>query len=72
MELTTGIITTISGTAVTTSLTFNVTKDDHLGIFECRAENGVLQNPLSTTKFIEVHCKFISGIKFWITKLPLE
>ncbi|XP_052061923.1 hemicentin-1-like [Mytilus californianus] len=54
-EITTGISTTTSGTAVTTSLTFTATLDDHLEIFECQAENGVLQNPLTTTKYIEVH-----------------
>ncbi|XP_076112262.1 hemicentin-1-like isoform X2 [Mytilus galloprovincialis] len=54
-EITNGVSTTQVGTAVTTSLTFTATKDDHFEVFECQAENGVLQNPLSTTKFIEVH-----------------
>ncbi|XP_076111874.1 uncharacterized protein LOC143080083 [Mytilus galloprovincialis] len=54
-EITTGISTTTAGTAVTTSLTFIATKNYHLKVLECQAENGVLQNPLSTTKYIEVH-----------------
>ncbi|CAG2194007.1 unnamed protein product [Mytilus edulis] len=54
-EITTGISTTTAGTAVTTSLTFTATLDDHIEVYECQAENGVLQNPLSTTKYIEVH-----------------
>ncbi|VDI61137.1 Hypothetical predicted protein [Mytilus galloprovincialis] len=54
-EITTGISTTTSGTAVTTSLTFTATKDYHLEVVECQAENGVLQNPLTTTKYMEVH-----------------
>ncbi|XP_052061299.1 hemicentin-1-like isoform X6 [Mytilus californianus] len=54
-EITTGISTTTSGTAVTTSLTFTATLADHLEVYECQAENGVLQNPLTTTKYIEVH-----------------
>ncbi|XP_076111872.1 uncharacterized protein LOC143080082 isoform X2 [Mytilus galloprovincialis] len=54
-EITTGVSTTTAGTTVTTSLTFTATKDDHLEVYECQAENGVLQNPLSTTKFVEVH-----------------
>lgn len=57
-EITTGISTTTAGTAVTTSLTFIATLDYHFEVLECQAENGVLQNPLSTIKFIEVHCKF--------------
>ncbi|XP_076109605.1 synaptogenesis protein syg-2-like [Mytilus galloprovincialis] len=55
IEITTGISTTTVGTAVTTSLTFTATLDDHIEVYECQAENGVLQNPLTTTKFIEVH-----------------
>ncbi|XP_071176353.1 cell adhesion molecule 4-like [Mytilus edulis] len=54
-EITTGVSTTTVGTAVTTSLTFTATMDDHLEVVECQAENGVLQNPLSTTKYMEVH-----------------
>ncbi|VDI57907.1 Hypothetical predicted protein, partial [Mytilus galloprovincialis] len=54
-EITTGVSTTTSGTAVTTSLTFTATLDDHLEVYECQAENGVLQNPLTTTKFVELH-----------------
>ncbi|CAG2228115.1 HMCN [Mytilus edulis] len=53
-EITTGVSTTTAGTAVTTSLTFTATKDYHLEVVECQAENGVLQNPLTTTKYIEV------------------
>ncbi|VDI52923.1 Hypothetical predicted protein [Mytilus galloprovincialis] len=54
-EITTGISTTTAGTAVTTSLTFTATKNYHLEFLECQAENGVLQNPLSNTIYIEVH-----------------
>ncbi|VDI50130.1 Hypothetical predicted protein [Mytilus galloprovincialis] len=53
-EITTGIYTTTAGTAVTASLTFTATKNYHLEVLECQVENGVLQNPLSTTKYIEV------------------
>ncbi|XP_063440669.1 titin homolog isoform X2 [Mytilus trossulus] len=53
-EITTGISTTTAGTAVTASLTFTATKNYHLEVLECQVENGVLQNPLSTTKYIEV------------------
>ncbi|CAG2194008.1 unnamed protein product [Mytilus edulis] len=56
IEITTGVSTTTVGTSVTTSLTFTATLDDHIEVYECQAENGVLQNPLTTTKFIEVHC----------------
>ncbi|CAG2210688.1 unnamed protein product [Mytilus edulis] len=56
-EITTGISTTTAGTAVTTSLTFTATKNYHLEFLECQAENGVLQNPLSNTIYIEVHYK---------------
>ncbi|CAC5385135.1 unnamed protein product [Mytilus coruscus] len=55
IEITTGVSTTTAGTAVTTSLTFTATLDDHLEVVECQAENGVLINPLTTTKYIEVH-----------------
>lgn len=58
-EITTGISTTIAGSVVTTSLTFIASLDYHLEVVECQAENSVLQNPVSTSKFIEVHCKFL-------------
>ncbi|XP_063440667.1 hemicentin-1-like isoform X5 [Mytilus trossulus] len=60
-EITTGISTTTAGTAVTTSLTFTATKNYHLEFLECQAENGVLQNPLSNTKYIEVHFSPVSA-----------
>ncbi|CAC5385134.1 unnamed protein product [Mytilus coruscus] len=54
-EITTGISTTISGTAVTTSLTFTASSYYHLKVLECQAENGVLVNPLTTSRYVEVN-----------------
>lgn len=46
---------TTSGTTVVNTYSFTASNDEHLEVFECQSENGVLQNPLSRTKFVEVY-----------------
>lgn len=47
-----------AGNGVTTTLTFNAGLDDHLEVFECQADNGILQKPLSSTTYIELYCTY--------------
>lgn len=56
-EITTGVVSQVSGTHVATTISFIASLSYHLVELECRVENGVLQNPLNNTKFVEVHCK---------------
>lgn len=56
-EITHGITSTTTSRTVTTTWTFIASLNVHLEAYECQAENGVLQNPLSSTVFIEVYCK---------------
>ena len=56
-EITTGVSSSTSGSTVTTTYTFVATLNEHYEVLECQAENGLLQNPLKTTKFVYVHCK---------------
>ncbi|CAC5372891.1 unnamed protein product [Mytilus coruscus] len=46
---------TTVGSTTLNSFTFTAVAKDHLKVFECQTENGVLQNPLSRTQFIRVH-----------------
>lgn len=55
--ITTGVSITRMDSTVISSLTFTATFHEHLQVFECQADNGVLNNPLSTTVLVEVSCK---------------
>ncbi|CAG2188121.1 CHRNA3 [Mytilus edulis] len=44
-----------SGNTVTNTYSFTASDAEHLAVYECQSENGVLQNPLSRTKFVEVY-----------------
>ncbi|XP_052093019.1 titin-like isoform X6 [Mytilus californianus] len=46
---------TTSGNQVVNTYSFTASSREHLEVFECQSENGVLQNPLSRTKFVEVY-----------------
>ncbi|CAG2240200.1 unnamed protein product [Mytilus edulis] len=45
----------VNGSVVTNTYSFQATFDQHQTVFECQSENGVLQNPLTTTIFVEVY-----------------
>ena len=54
---------TSSGNTYINEYEFTASADEHLEVFECQSENGVLQNPLSKTTFVEVYSKYtILGI----------
>ncbi|XP_052080685.1 peroxidasin homolog [Mytilus californianus] len=53
--ITTGITSSSVSGMVTTALTFTAGLEDHLEVFECQAENGVLQKPLATATYIELY-----------------
>ncbi|CAC5375676.1 unnamed protein product [Mytilus coruscus] len=46
---------TITGNRVVNTYSFQASIRDHLEVFECQSANGVLQNPLSRTKFVQVY-----------------
>ncbi|XP_071150175.1 hemicentin-1-like [Mytilus edulis] len=50
-----GIRRSAGGGVTTTTLTFNARLEDHLGVLECQADNGILQKPLSSTTYIELY-----------------
>ena len=52
---------TISGNQVINTYSFQASSQEHLEVFECQSENGVLQNPLSRTIFVEVYSKY----RYW-------
>ncbi|XP_063424603.1 hemicentin-1-like isoform X2 [Mytilus trossulus] len=45
---------TADGPLVVNTYSFVADNEEHLEVFECQSENGVLQNPLSRTIFVEV------------------
>ncbi|XP_076088318.1 hemicentin-1-like [Mytilus galloprovincialis] len=53
--ITTGIGRSTSSGVTTSTLTFIAGLDDHLEVFECQADNDILQNPLSSTIYIELY-----------------
>ncbi|VDI14047.1 Hypothetical predicted protein [Mytilus galloprovincialis] len=53
--ITTGIGRSTSSGVTTSTLTFIAGLDDHLEVFECQADNDILQNPLSSTTYIELY-----------------
>lgn len=61
-EITTGVFTrsfgSIDNVTVTASWTFIASLNEHLKVCECQADYGELVTLLSTTKLLEVHCKF--------------
>ena len=64
------VLESSTGNTYVNEYTFTATNNEHLEVFECQSENGVLQNPLSTTKFVLVLYKFyvvilIRGHPYW-------
>ncbi|CAG2184798.1 unnamed protein product [Mytilus edulis] len=53
--ITNGIIRSELGGVITTSLSFTAGLEDHLEVFECQADNGILKRPLSSTTYIELY-----------------
>ncbi|CAC5394179.1 unnamed protein product [Mytilus coruscus] len=53
--ITNGISRSTDSGVVTTTLTFTAGLEDHLEVFECQADNGILQKPLSSTTYIELY-----------------
>ncbi|XP_076088231.1 neural cell adhesion molecule 2-like isoform X1 [Mytilus galloprovincialis] len=53
--ITNGIMRSEPGGVITTSLRFTAGLEDHLEVFECQADNGVLKRPLSSTTYIELY-----------------
>ncbi|XP_052079229.1 hemicentin-1-like isoform X2 [Mytilus californianus] len=53
--ITTGITSSSVSGMITTALTFTAGLEDHLEVFKCQANNGVLQKPLSSTTYIELY-----------------
>ncbi|VDI75933.1 Hypothetical predicted protein [Mytilus galloprovincialis] len=53
--ITNGVSRSESGGVITTSLSFTAGLEDHLDVFECQADNGVLKRPLSSTTYIELY-----------------
>ena len=50
---------TTVGQVTTNEYTFTASSAEHLEVFECQSENGILQNPLSRTVFVEVNRKYL-------------
>lgn len=48
---------TIVGGITTNNYTFTASANEQFAVFECQSENGLLQNPLSRTIFVEVYSK---------------
>ena len=46
------------GPIVVNTYSFVADNEEHLEVFECQSDNGVLQNPLSRTIFVEVWSKY--------------
>ncbi|XP_076091538.1 uncharacterized protein LOC143063331 isoform X4 [Mytilus galloprovincialis] len=46
---------TIVGGITTNNYTFTASANEQFAVFECQSENGLLQNPLSRTIFVEVY-----------------
>ncbi|VDI12744.1 Hypothetical predicted protein [Mytilus galloprovincialis] len=46
---------TIVGGRTTNNYTFTASANEQFAVFECQSENGLLQNPLSRTIFVEVY-----------------
>lgn len=46
-----------SGGSIVNEYSFTASMNEHLAVFECQSDNGVLQNPLTRTKFVEVYRK---------------
>lgn len=47
--------------------------EHHLGVFECQADNDILQNPLSSTTYIELYCTYnVRALQMVTTKLRLQ
>ncbi|VDI40482.1 Hypothetical predicted protein, partial [Mytilus galloprovincialis] len=46
------------GPIVVNTYSFVADDEEHLEVFECQSDNGVLQNPLSRTIFVEVWSKY--------------
>ena len=57
-QITTGIQTSTANSVTTTTLTFTATRAEHLAVFRCEADNGVLQNALTATLYVNVNCKY--------------
>ncbi|XP_076088987.1 synaptogenesis protein syg-2-like [Mytilus galloprovincialis] len=53
--ITNGISRSTNSGVTTSTLTFTAGLKDHLEVFECQADNGVLNKPLATTTYIEVY-----------------
>ncbi|XP_071149589.1 synaptogenesis protein syg-2-like [Mytilus edulis] len=53
--ITNGISRSTNSGVTTSTLTFTAGLEDHLEVFECQADNGVLNKPLATTTYIEVY-----------------
>ncbi|CAC5394181.1 unnamed protein product [Mytilus coruscus] len=53
--ITNGISRSADSGVTTTTLTFTAGLEDHLEVFECQADNGVLKKPLATTTYIELY-----------------
>ncbi|CAG2244376.1 unnamed protein product [Mytilus edulis] len=53
--ITNGISSSTNNGVTTSTLTFTAGLKDHLEVFECQANNGVLNKPLTTTTYIEVY-----------------
>ena len=49
---------TTSGGVTRNSYTFTASSAEHLAVFECQVDNGVLQNPLTRTLFVIVNSRY--------------
>ena len=49
---------TTSGGVTVNEYTFTASPAEHLAVFECRVDNGVLQNPLTSTLFVIVNSRY--------------
>ena len=49
---------TTSGGVTVNEYTFTASPAEHLEVFECQVENGVLQNPLTSTLFVIVNSRY--------------
>ena len=49
---------TTSGGVTRNSYTFTASSAEHLAVFECQTDNGVLQNPLTRTLFVIVNSRY--------------
>jgi len=49
---------TTSGGVTRNSYTFTASPAEHLAVFECQTDNGVLQNPLTRTLFVIVNSRY--------------